>query len=212
MKSGLSVISPGWQLKSSRPMSDFSLTGAILAGGKGQRMGGFNKGLLIWAGQPLVMHVHQAMAQVVEEIGFNTNDHLEAYQALGAKVISDKDHQNKGPLSGILSCLQEAQGSHLLISPCDTPCISPQAFKALLESAQGQPDCIVYLRSESGDHPLHGIIPKVSVKGLEKYLTGNRFNVMGFYQAYGAQALDWPHESELLNINTQQCLASLMDS
>ncbi|MEO9654953.1 molybdenum cofactor guanylyltransferase [Marinomonas sp.] len=193
-------------------MSDFSITGAILAGGKGQRMGGVNKGLLIWADQPLVMHVHQAMEQVVEDISFNTNDHLEAYQVFRVKVISDQDHQNKGPLSGIFSCLQEAQGSHLLISPCDTPCISPQAFKVLLESAQKQPDCIVYLSSESGDHPLHGVIPKASINDLERYLQGNRFNVMGFYQVYGAQAVDWPHESELLNINTQQCLASLTDS
>ena len=191
-------------------MTGFSVTGVVLAGGKGRRMGGVNKGLLSVDGRPMITCVAEAMAPVTEQVYLNVNQLLPAYRALGWPLLSDQQHLDKGPLSGVLCGLQAAHSSHVVIAPCDTPCISSNAFVALYQAAQQQTDKIHYLRTSSGDHPLHAILPCRAEYDLAEFLTGQRFNVLGFYQAFGAQALDWPHDAELYNVNTPQALAELM--
>ena len=102
------------------------ISALILAGGRGSRMGGVDKGLQLFNGIPLALHTLQRLqAQqggLVHHIFINANRNLLTYQALGADVLPDAvPDEFAGPLSGFLSGLAHCQTPYLLTVPCDTP-------------------------------------------------------------------------------------------
>ena len=101
------------------------ITGLILAGGRAQRMGGQDKGLLPLAGQPLVAHVIAALAPQVCDIVINANRNAEAYSSQGYRVFADAVGGYCGPLAGIESGLGLAATPYLLSVPCDSPFLPP---------------------------------------------------------------------------------------
>jgi len=182
-----------------------SLTGVILAGGKSTRMASQDKGLLLFAGQPMALRVALALKNVTDIVFINANKNIELYSELGFEVVSDiEKHHDKGPLSGLFTCLQRTETSHLLISPCDTPRISCAAFLSLQAASIENPNQIHYLTSESGFHPLHAILPTdAALLKLDEFLEQkNRYSVMGFYDFFGCASVMWNKEEELLNVNT----------
>ncbi|BBM05446.1 hypothetical protein HAALTHF_16430n [Vreelandella aquamarina] len=102
------------------------LTGMILAGGEGRRMGGRDKGLEPFAGLPLVAHTVKRFEGQVHELVINANRNSDAYALFADRVIEDAEGGFKGPLMGIYSGLRAAQTPWLLVAPCDSPCAAPR--------------------------------------------------------------------------------------
>ena len=99
------------------------LTGMILAGGEGRRMGGRDKGLEPFAGLPLVAHTVKRFDGHVHELMINANRNSDAYALFADRVIEDAEGGFKGPLMGIYSGLRAAQTPWLLVAPCDSPAL-----------------------------------------------------------------------------------------
>ncbi|MCP1318445.1 molybdenum cofactor guanylyltransferase MobA [Halomonas sp. 707B3] len=99
------------------------LTGMILAGGEGRRMGGRDKGLEPFAGLPLVAHTVKRFDGHVHELMINANRNSDAYALFADRVIEDAEGGFKGPLMGIYSGLLAAQTPWLLVAPCDSPAL-----------------------------------------------------------------------------------------
>ena len=99
------------------------LTGMILAGGEGRRMGGRDKGLESFAGLPLVAHTVKRLDGHVQELMINANRNSDAYALFADRVIEDAEGGFKGPLMGIYSGLRAAQTPWLLVAPCDSPAL-----------------------------------------------------------------------------------------
>ncbi|MFP3341824.1 molybdenum cofactor guanylyltransferase MobA [Halomonas sp. SIMBA_159] len=99
------------------------LTGMILAGGEGRRMGGRDKGLEPFAGLPLVAHTVKRFDGQVQELMINANRNSDAYALFADRVIEDAEGGFKGPLMGIYSGLRAAQTPWLLVAPCDSPAL-----------------------------------------------------------------------------------------
>lgn len=187
----------------------FDVTALILAGGQGQRMGGVDKGLQEYHSQPMVEHMLQLVSPVVSEVMISANRNLERYQAFTSKVFCDvSPWQGIGPLAGLYSILEAVNTSHLLVVPCDTPCLSEQALLKLISSARNAPAKIHFLESASGRQPLHAILPVALLKQkLPEFLEfTDHYGVMGFYKTIGVQAVYWEHDHELVNINHIQQL------
>ncbi|MEA2117659.1 molybdenum cofactor guanylyltransferase MobA [Halovibrio sp. HP20-50] len=109
-------------------ISTHDLTGMILAGGEGRRMGGRDKGLEPFAGLPLVGHVVKRLEGQVAELLINANRNADAYQFFADRVIADlvmdgAEGGFKGPLMGIYSGLRAAKTPWLLVVPCDSPAL-----------------------------------------------------------------------------------------
>jgi molybdopterin-guanine dinucleotide biosynthesis protein A len=98
-----------------------SITGLVLAGGRGQRMGGVDKGLQPWRGKPLVDHAIARLAPQVCTVMISANRHVEAYEGRGCPVVTDESHDYPGPLGGILAGLRAARTPWLAVVPCDAP-------------------------------------------------------------------------------------------
>lgn len=186
-----------------------SLSGVVLAGGKGERMGSQDKGLVLFRNEPMVTPVIRALKNVSDSVFVNANRNVEKYTALGCSVFTDVErYSEKGPLSGLYASLHSVSTSHLVISPCDTPCISGAAFIALQAMSKRFPDKIHYLQSSSGRHPLHAILPvEDSLAKLECFFSQTKRNsVMAFYEFFGCCDVFWDIDSELLNVNTPNTL------
>ena len=102
-------------------ISPEKITGLILAGGRGSRMGGVDKGLQNFNGIPLALHTLMRLGPQVETVMVNANRNLSAYESFGASVWPDASADFAGPLSGFLVGLERAETSYLLTVPCDTP-------------------------------------------------------------------------------------------
>jgi molybdenum cofactor guanylyltransferase len=97
------------------------ITGLVLAGGRGSRMGGIDKGLQPHLGQPLALHALQRLAPQVGRVALNANRNLAAYAEMGAPVWPDALPDQPGPLAGFLAGLAHCETPWLVTVPCDTP-------------------------------------------------------------------------------------------
>lgn len=98
-----------------------AITGAILAGGRGRRLGGADKGLVQLHGRPLVEHVIERLAPQVGRLVISANRNRDAYADYGFPVVADVVGGYRGPLAGMLSVLHAAATPFVLCVPCDAP-------------------------------------------------------------------------------------------
>src|SRR3954467_2445754 len=97
------------------------ITGLVLAGGRGSRMGGVDKGLQLHLGEPLARHALDRIAPQVGPRMISANRNLDAYRAMGVPVWPDAVSDYAGPLAGLLAGLQHADTPWLVTVPCDSP-------------------------------------------------------------------------------------------
>ena len=97
------------------------ITGIVLAGGRGSRMGGLDKGLQNHLGMPLALHTMQRLAPQVGALMISANRHLDTYAAFGVPVWPDAMADHPGPLAGFLAGLEHCRTPYLLTVPCDAP-------------------------------------------------------------------------------------------
>jgi len=97
------------------------ITGLVLAGGRGARMGGVDKGLQNFNGTPLAMHALMRLGLQVGEVMINANRNISAYESFGVPVWPDGLADYAGPLAGFLTGLEHCETPYLLTVPCDTP-------------------------------------------------------------------------------------------
>lgn len=97
------------------------ITGLILAGGRGSRMGGVDKGLQTHQGVPLAMNALLRLSPQVGRVMINANRNLDAYEAMGVPVWPDALPDFAGPLAGFLAGLAHCETPYLVTVPCDSP-------------------------------------------------------------------------------------------
>lgn len=115
------------------------MTGLVLAGGEGRRMGGRDKGLEPFAGLPLFAHAAKRLDGQVAELLINANRNMDAYRLFAARVIEDIQGGFQGPLMGIYSGLRAAKTPWLIVTPCDSPLL-PNDLVARMINGIGQHD------------------------------------------------------------------------
>jgi molybdopterin-guanine dinucleotide biosynthesis protein A len=112
------------------------VTGLILAGGRGSRMGGTDKGLQPLRGMPMAMHVLWRLAPQVVDVVINANRNLGAYEGFGRTVVPDASADFQGPLAGMLAGLPYCETEWMMVVPCDTPHLPSDLVARLLEAAE----------------------------------------------------------------------------
>jgi len=131
----------------------------LLAGGRGQRMGGQDKGLLDWRGKPLIEHLHAVVRAMTDDLIISCNRNHNIYSIYADQLVSDDQADFPGPLAGIRAGLAAARHANLLVLPCDVPNIDTALVTAMREAWTLHPQRPLMLRE--GDHwqPLLCLIP-----------------------------------------------------
>lgn len=175
------------------------ITGLILAGGQGKRMGGTDKGLVIYAGKPLVDWAIECMAPQVDELLISANRNLEQYAARGYRVVQDSMPDFQGPLAGILTGLQTAKHDWMLTVPCDLPYLPQELASCLRAEASGR--SAVFARDAGRDHPAVLLLNKSCLSGLINYLEKGERSIKGFLRRVNASSVTFSDPAAFRNIN-----------
>ena len=186
------------------------VTGLILAGGQGSRMGGVDKGLQPFRGRPMVAHVAERLAPQVGELVVNANRNLEAYCAFGHRVISDEIEGFAGPLAGFERGLAHATTPLVATAPCDSPFL-PMDLVARLHAALTSRDAQLAV-AKTGDqaHPVFCLMRRDVHASLAAFLATGQRKIDKWYAALDVVEVPFDDEAEsFLNINTREELATL---
>ncbi|WP_153099807.1 molybdenum cofactor guanylyltransferase [Paraburkholderia hayleyella] len=210
-------------MSSSRP--PLPLTGLLLAGGRGTRMGGVDKGLQLLHGEPLAQHVLTRLAPQTGPLLINANRHLADYTALGAPfaatVVSDTLAGFPGPLAGfpgplagLLAGMRAATTELMLCVPCDTPFLPTDLALRLMEALEAsEADIATALTcNRDGQHALHPVVALVRTAladDLAASLASGERRVRAWYARHTLATAHFPDERAFYNANSLQDLALL---
>jgi len=195
-----------------------SITGLVLAGGRGLRMGGVDKGLQTLHGRPLAAHVLERLAPQTGALAISANRNRDAYAALGAPwratVLADSLPDFPGPLAGLLTGLQAAQTEWLLASPCDSPYLPGNLAAALSEAAAAQlADIATVLAPDpSGElslHPVFVLLRTSLAADLAAFLGAGERKVRAWYARHKTIEVPFADGRAFYNVNSLQELADL---
>jgi len=179
------------------------VTGIVLAGGQGRRMGGVDKGLQLLHGKSMVEHVLARLAPQVDEILINANQNLEAYARFGHRVVADAIGGFAGPLAGLHAGLAAARHEMVLTVPCDSPFLPPDLCARMKGALNGN-DLAV---AKTGDqpHPVFSLVRTSVKKNLEDFLLKGGRKIDAWYSTLEVVEVAFDDEADAFrNINTRE--------
>ncbi len=178
------------------------VTGIVLAGGQGRRMGGVDKGLQPLHGRPMVAHVLERLAPQVDDVLINANQNLDAYRAFGRPVVPDAIGGFAGPLAGLHAGLGAATRPLALTVPCDSPFL-PADLAARLARALGDRDLAV-ARTGDQPHPVFSLVRRAVLPHLTAFLAGGGRKIDAWYATLKVVEVPFDDEADAFrNINTR---------
>lgn len=181
----------------------------LLAGGRGQRMGGQDKGLLEWHGEPLIAHLNRKTRLLSDDLIISCNRNLEKYAPYADQLVHDDEGDFPGPLAGIRAGLRAARHTHLLVLPCDVPRIDAALLHSMRETANQHPDKPLMLRHGEHWEPLLCMIPVALLADFERAWDNGERSPGRLMRKLGATALQCPDDDpRLANLNTPELLST----
>jgi len=151
-------------------MTKDSITGLILGGGRARRMGGIDKGLVLFKGEHMVLKVFKNLESQVDKILMNANREIETYQNLGLTVIQDEIYDFLGPLAGLHAGMKAANTEFILSVPCDAPFLPDDLSQRLLGALKAQKADIAVAKTGDQHHPVFCLCRTNLIQNLETYL------------------------------------------
>jgi molybdenum cofactor guanylyltransferase len=180
-----------------------AVSGIVLAGGLGRRMGGVDKGLQPLRGKAMVEWVLARFAPQVSEVIINANQNLERYEAFGHRVVRDDIGGFAGPLAGLHAGLKTAAHPLVATVPCDSPFL-PQDLVSRLEKKLGGNDLAV-AKTGAQAHPVFVLTKKSILKNLETFLAGGGRKIDAWYASLKVVEVSFDDEADAFrNINTRE--------
>ena len=177
------------------------VTGIVLAGGQGRRMGGVDKGLVLLDGRPMVAHVIERLAPQVGPILVNANQNVDAYATLGYPVVPDAVGGYAGPLAGLHAGLSRAATPFVVTVPCDSPFLPEDLVSRLRDSLKE--NHLAVARTGAQPHPVFALMKREVRESLEAFLAAGGRKIDAWYAALKVVEVPFDDEAEAFrNINT----------
>jgi molybdopterin-guanine dinucleotide biosynthesis protein A len=170
-------------------------------------MGGQDKGLIEWLGEPLIAHLQRKVRPLTDDLIISCNRNRERYAAFADQLVMDDEGDFPGPLAGIRAGLKAARHAHLLVLPCDVPRIDEALLQAMLATADLQREKPLMLRHGEHWEPLLCVIPVALLPAFEAAWHSGERSPGRVMRGLGAVALQCPdNDPRLANLNTPELL------
>jgi molybdopterin-guanine dinucleotide biosynthesis protein A len=177
------------------------ITGLLLAGGQGRRMGGIDKGLQPLRGKPMAQWALERLAPQVDEVLINCNQNLDAYARFGHRLIPDEIGGFAGPLAGLHAGLKAASTSLVVTVPCDSPFL-PADLVSRLKDRLGENDLAVAKTGHQA-HPVFSLVRSQVAPNLEAFLRSGGRKIDAWYASLRTVEVSFDDEADAFrNINT----------
>ena len=189
------------------------ITGLILAGGRGSRMGSVDKGLQPFKGTPMVAHVLARFQPQVDEILINANRSIDEYSAFGYRVIADAIDGYAGPLAGLHIGMTHA--SHPLVAtvPCDSPFLPLDLIARLSNALQEANAELAVAKTFDQPHPVFCLVKTTLAPHLQAFLQSGQRKIDKWYATLNVVEVAFDdEEAAFSNINTVEELKSFESS
>jgi molybdopterin-guanine dinucleotide biosynthesis protein A len=178
----------------------------LLAGGRGQRMGGQDKGLVLWNERPLIAHVHDTVRPLTDDVIISCNRNQDRYQAFADQLVGDEQQDFPGPLAGVLAGLAVARHEWVLVLACDAPRIDRELIQQLLDGAD-EVSSPLMVRQDGQWQPMFSLIPVALLPVLRGSWDQGERSLLRALKAHDLRALDCAADDlRLTNFNTPDFL------
>ena len=190
-------------------MNILDVTGLVLAGGMGRRMGGIDKGLVVLDGRPMVAHVIERLTRQVGAIVINANQNVERYAALGYPVVRDAIGGFAGPLAGLHAGLSAATTPYVVTSPCDSPFLPLDLVARLADGLESAGAELAVAHTFAQPHPVFALVEREVLPHLTAFLESGGRKIDAWYATLHVAAVQFDDCADAFrNITTPDELAA----
>ncbi len=176
----------------------YNASAVILAGGKGSRMGGADKGMLDRKGEPLIAHIKRQLESDFDEIIIGAGS-SEKYEFLNCRVVPDLD-AGKGPLMGIYSCLLASHSDVNFVTACDIPEMNPGLIHEMI-SLSDEADIVMPVSKGDKYEPLYAVYRKSVTAAIKTLLDNDRRRIIDLFAHARVKLVDFDHGQWYHNLN-----------
>ena len=185
------------------------ITGVILAGGQGRRMGTVDKGLRELRGKAMAAWVIERFAPQVDEVLINANQNLDVYARFGYRVIPDEISGFAGPLAGLQRGLSEASHPLVATSPCDTPFLPADLVARLHAALEAGAAQLAVARTGDQPHPVFCVCRRDVLPHLTAFLQQGGRKIDAWYATLKVVEVVFDDQPDAFsNINTPSELSA----
>ena len=187
------------------------VSAVVLAGGQARRMGGQDKGLMLFNGQPMIVQIVHRLQQQVSRLLINANRNQDEYVRLcNCPVIADGIGGYAGPLAGMASALSAIETKYLLTVPCDSPLLSPHYAHRMYTEISKNHSEICVAHDGKRMQPVFALLRRDLLKSLSAFLENDGHKIDAWYKQHKLVTADFSDYSEMfININTPDDHAQL---
>jgi molybdopterin-guanine dinucleotide biosynthesis protein A len=198
-------------------ISPDQITGLILAGGRAQRMGGIDKGLIPFHGKPLIESSIARLQNQVGSILINANRNITKYASYGYPIIMDESLDFSGPLAGFTVGLKACQTPYVLTTPCDSPLLPTDLGAKLAVEMERGDFQLVYASSKEADgkvwaQPVFCLLRADLQEPLETYLQKGDLKIDRWFKALRCSTVIFDDAQAFANVNTPEELKLLEEA
>lgn len=189
------------------------ITGIVLAGGLGRRMGGVDKGLVELDGRPMIAHVTERLAPQVGALVVNANQNADRYAAFGLPVVADAVGGFAGPLAGLHAGLSHARTPYVVTVPCDSPFLPIDLVARLGDALQRSNAQLAVARTFDQPHPVFALVRADVLPDLSAFLERGGRKIDAWYARLAVVEVAFDDCADAFsNINTRDELAAARTS
>ena len=180
------------------------VTGLVLAGGQGRRMGSVDKGLQRLRGRSMVEWVIERLRPQVSDILVNANQHISEYEAFGHPVVADRITGFAGPLAGLHAGLSVASKPLVATVPCDSPFLPLDLIKRLDNARAAANADIAVAKTFDQSHPVFALVRRAVLPHLTSFLGSGGRKIDAWYATLAIVEVPFDDEVDAFsNINTR---------
>ena len=187
-----------------------NIDAVILAGGRAQRMGGEDKGLVELNGIPMIQYAINRIKPQVNKIFINANRHHQQYQQLGFDVFDDENTDFNGPLAGIVCAMKHTKADYLLSAPCDCPLLPLNLVDRMHKSLELANADIAVATDGENMQPVIMLLKPFLKDSMQAFLDRGDRKIILWYQNHNVVEVPFNNEPmAFININTPEQKALL---
>ncbi|OZA15641.1 MAG: molybdenum cofactor guanylyltransferase [Polynucleobacter sp. 24-46-87] len=190
------------------------ITGLILAGGRAQRMGGIDKGLIPFHGKAMIESAISRLKPQVSTILINANRSITKYSHYGYPVLMDETPDFSGPLAGFSVGLKHCKTPYLLTSPCDSPLLPTDLAKKMADQLEANDLELVFASSKEGDgkiwsQPVFCLMKSGLHDSLDAFLSKGDLKIDRWFKELRSGTVVFENPQVFANVNTPEELLAL---